>query len=125
MAEPLFNSSLREGKDISQCALCKKHFDSESVRPVDLLKGFPAVKLCAGCRRRCQTESLKKRLEIMKALYPDRKEEIAAVMLPADYRAETPSEDFEKQSDPLLVAITVCGLLVIFAILLAFFGISR
>ena len=92
MPEPLFNSSLREGKSIAPCALCKKHFDTAALRSVELLAGFPAARLCPACLRRCGTENIAKRLEIMNTLYPDRKEDIAAVMLPPDYRPSAPPE---------------------------------
>lgn len=106
MPEPLFNSSLREGKSIAPCALCKKHFDTAVLRSVELLAGFPAAHLCPACLQRCGTESIAKRLEIMNTLYPDCKEDIAAMMLPPDYRPSAPPET--PASKPTLneVAIT-------------------
>lgn len=118
MPEPLFNSSLREGKSIAPCALCKKHFDTAVLRSVELLAGFPAVRLCPACLRRCGTENIAKRLEIMNTLYPDRKEDIAAVMLPPDYRPSAPPET--QTSEPTLKELVITAIAGIGFVLLIF-----
>lgn len=118
MPEPLFNSSLREGKSIAPCALCKKHFDTAALRSVELLAGFPAARLCPACLRRCGTENIAKRLEIMNTLYPDRKEDIAAVMLPPDYRSSAPPET--QTSEPTLKELVITAIAGIGFVLLIF-----
>ena len=118
MPEPLFNSSLREGKSIAPCALCKKHFDTAVLRSVELLAGFPAARLCPACLRRCGTENIAKRLEIMNTLYPDRKEDIAAVMLPPDYRPSAPPET--PTSEPTLKELVITAIAGVGFVLLIF-----
>lgn len=118
MSEPLFNSSLREGKSIAPYALCKKHFDTAVLRSVELLAGFPAAHLCPACLRRCGTENIAKRLEIMNTLYPDRKEDIAAVMLPPDYRSSAPPET--QTSEPTLKELVITAIAGIGFVLLIF-----